>query len=313
MMSDLSVAVRQLSHDEFWFYLIATGLCALLCLYFYYRYLWRYRIMQDTPTALIRSAAQGYNEFQGVAKLLPGEPIIAPLTKLSCVWYQYKVEEKQSRYVRGRSRTSWCLHESGVSDGVFMIRGQTGRAIVDPDDAEVTYSSSDTWYGSTPYPSAGPRGFSSRNLAIGKRYRYSEQRIHEEDALYVLGRFKSFRHMALPSDDESLSAVLSDWKRSPQALLQRFDSNKDGNLDSAEWETAVVIAKKLLREAPKEHSGTRIDHMIEKPIDSRKPFLISTENEAVLTRRFQYKSWLMLGAFFGLGVAAVWMFNIRFH
>lgn len=44
-------------------------------------------MMQDMPTALLRSAAQGYNEFKGKANLLPGEPIIAPLTKLSCIWY----------------------------------------------------------------------------------------------------------------------------------------------------------------------------------------------------------------------------------
>lgn len=84
--------------------------------------------MQDTPTSHIRSAAQGYNEFQGIAKLLPGEPIIAPLTKKNCVCYKYKVEEKQSHYVRGRSGTSWQLYESGVSDGVFFLQGKTGKA-----------------------------------------------------------------------------------------------------------------------------------------------------------------------------------------
>jgi hypothetical protein len=211
-MSDLAFSIQNLPDDKFWMYFIGACLISALCFYFYFRYLWRYRIMQDTPTALIRSASQGYNEFEGIAKLLPGDPIIAPLTKLSCVWYQYKVEEKQSHYVRGRSRTSWHLYEKGVSDGVFALHGRTGKAIIDPDDAEVVHSVSDTWYGSTPYPSAGPRGFSSRAFAIGKRYRYSEQRIREEDALYVLGDFKSFREVELPTKNETLSAILSSWK-----------------------------------------------------------------------------------------------------
>jgi len=312
MTSDLAYAIQRLPNDEFWLYFIGACLAAMASLYFYFRFLWRYRIMQDTPTSLIRSAAQGYNEFEGSAKMLPGEPIIAPLTKLHCVWYQYKVEEKQSHYVRGRSRTSWHLYESGVSDGVFALQGRTGKAIVDPDDAEVVHSVSDSWYGSTPYPSAGPRGFSSRAFAIGRRYRYSEKRIHEGDGLYVLGDFKSFREVELPSENESLAAILSSWKRDPQALLNRFDENRDGNIDSDEWEKAVLIAKSQLTEASVKQTQARIDNVIEKPSDSRKPFLISTQDEAELTRNFQYKSYASLFLFFALGAAALCLFNVRF-
>ncbi|MEO1889952.1 MAG: GIDE domain-containing protein [Cycloclasticus sp.] len=312
-MNDLAYAIQQLRNDEFWLYFAGACIASTVSLYFYFRFLWRYRIMQDTPTALIRSASQGYNEFEGVAKLLPGEPIIAPLTKLSCVWYQYKVEEKQSHYVRGRSRTSWHLYESGVSDGVFALHGQTGKAIVDPDDAEVVYSVSDTWYGSTPYPSAGPKGFSSRAFAIGRRYRYSEKRIHEGDSLYVLGDFKSFREMELPSENESLAAILTHWKTNPKALLNRFDENKDGRIDSEEWEKAVLIAKEQITQSLDKQGDVHIDNMIQKPTSSRKPFLISTQDEAVLTSRFQYKSWGSMFLFFVLGAVAVWMFNIRFE
>ena len=310
-MNEWADAIQRLPADEFWIYFIAICLISLLCLYFYFRYLWRYRVMQDTPTALIRSASQGYNEFSGIAKLLPGEPIVAPLTKRRCVWYWYKVEEKQSHYVRGRSRTSWSLFESGVSDGVFSLHGRTGKAIVNPDDAEVIHSVSDTWYGSSPFPTAGPRGFGSRSFAIGKRYRYSEKRIHEGDDLYVLGDFKSFREMALPTQNESLSAILRQWKSNSQMLLNRFDANRDGQIDSAEWEAAVLIAKKQLADAPIKQGAACIDNLIERPTDSRKPFLISTKNEAVLTASFQYKSWVALLLFFLASGLAVWMLNVR--
>lgn len=310
-MNEWADAIQRLPADEFWVYFIATCLISLLCLYFYFRYLWRYRVMQDTPTALIRSASQGYNEFSGIAKLLPGEPIVAPLTKRRCVWYWYKVEEKQSHYVRGRSRTSWSLFESGVSDGVFSLHGKTGKAIVNPDDAEVIHSVSDTWYGSSPFPTAGPRGFGSRSFAIGKRYRYSEKRIHEGDDLYVLGDFKSFREMALPTQNESLSAILRQWKSNSQMLLNRFDANRDGQIDLAEWQDAVLIAKKQLADAPIKQGAACIDNLIERPTDSRKPFLISTKNEAALTASFQYKSWVALLLFFLAGGLAVWMLNVR--
>ncbi|ORU92663.1 MAG: hypothetical protein A6F70_03385 [Cycloclasticus sp. symbiont of Bathymodiolus heckerae] len=311
-MNELVYAVQNLPEDEFWLYFVGACLASIASLYFYFRFLWRYRIMQDMPTSLIRSAAQGYNEFEGIAKMLPGEPIIAPLTKLPCVWYQYKVEEKQSHYVRGRSRTSWHIYESGVSDGIFVLHGRTGKAIVDPDDAEVVYSVSDTWYGSTAFPSAGPRGFSSSAFAIGKRYRYSEKRIHEDDLLYVLGDFKSFRETALPPENESLAAILSAWKNNPQVLLNRFDENKDGNIDSSEWEKAVLIAKEQLSQVAMEQGDKHIENMIEKPTGSRKPFLISTKDEAELTKSFQYKSYGSLFLFFTTGVVALWLFNTWF-
>ncbi len=233
------------------------------------------------------------------------------MTKRSCVWYWYKVEEKQTHYVRGRSRTSWSLFESGVSDGVFSLHGRTGKAIVDPDDAEVIHSVSDTWYGSSPFPKAGPGGFSSRTFAIGKRYRYSEKRIHEGDDLYVLGDFKSFREMALPTQNESLAAILRQWKSNSQMLLNRFDENRDGQIDSAEWERAVLIAKKQLAEEPIKQNSAHIDNLIERPTDSRKPFLISTKNEETLTASFKYKSWAALFLFFVAGALAAWMVNVR--
>ena len=311
MNAEFSSAIQQLSNDEFWLYFIVACLCALASFYFFYRYLWRYRIMLDTPTTLIRSAAQGYNEFEGSAHLLPGEPIIAPLTKQHCVWYEYKVEEKQSHYVRGRSKTSWHIYETGVSDGVFCLQGKTGKAIIDPDDAEVIHSVTDTWYGNTPYPSAGPRGFNSSSLLFTKRYRYSEKRINEGDALYVLGDFKSFRQMDLPTKNASLAAILSQWKNNSQMLMNRFDENRDGHIDSVEWEKAVLIAKNQLMEESIEQSGAHIDNVIEKPTDSRKPFLISTQDEGELSASYQYKSWGALFLFFALGVFAVWMFNVR--
>ena len=51
------------------------------------------RLVEDTPTAKIRSAPQGYVELEGVGKLMDGPPIIAKLSGLPCVWFRYKIEE----------------------------------------------------------------------------------------------------------------------------------------------------------------------------------------------------------------------------
>ncbi|MBL4574832.1 MAG: hypothetical protein JKY51_01870, partial [Opitutaceae bacterium] len=194
----------------------------------------------------------------------------------------------------------------------FNLVGATGRAIVDPDDAEVIPSHSDSWYGSTPYPQAGSRGFNPTGWLPGRRYRYSEKRIHEGDELYVLGDLTSFKEVVLPTGNEALAELLQRWKSNPRALLNRFDKNKDGLLDENEWEKAVLIAKDQLRQEDHAKTIEHTDNLIEKPLDSRKPYIISTQGETILIRRFQYKWWGFLLAFFALGIAVVWSWTVRY-
>ena len=56
----------------------------------------RARALEDTPASRIRSASQGYVEFSGHARALPGEPVVSPLTGRRCVWWQYRVEQRRT-------------------------------------------------------------------------------------------------------------------------------------------------------------------------------------------------------------------------
>jgi multidrug resistance efflux pump len=43
---------------------------------------WRWaRLIEDTPTSQVRSAAQGLVELVGTARGMPGAPVIAPLSR----------------------------------------------------------------------------------------------------------------------------------------------------------------------------------------------------------------------------------------
>jgi hypothetical protein len=53
----------------------------------------RRRVMEDMPTARIRSAAQGYVELIGRA-LPPDAPLFSPITRTPCCWYRYKIEKR---------------------------------------------------------------------------------------------------------------------------------------------------------------------------------------------------------------------------
>jgi len=310
-MGELKYAIRNLAENEFFLILLVLCILAGLSFYYFFRFLRRYRIMQDMPTASLRSAAQGYNEFEGNAKLLPGEPIIAPLSKRNCVWYWYQVEEKQSNYVRGKRITNWRVAETGISEGLFCLQGITGSAIINPDDAEVLPSKREVWYGSTPYPQSGSKSFLATSWLMGGRYRYCEKRIHEGDPLYVLGALNSLRRLSASSLDEKVAALLRHWKKIPAEILQRFDADKNRHLDEKEWAIAVATAEKEIETEQLNAAIGTVDNLIEKPLDARQPYLLSAIGQQDLIKRYQYRSWFSLSLFFIVGISVVWIFNVR--
>ena len=73
----------------------------------------RTRLIEDLPLSKIRSAAQGYVKLQGVTELLDGDPIEAPLSLRTCVWFRYAIEHgEQSTSARGRTETPLEYHRA---------------------------------------------------------------------------------------------------------------------------------------------------------------------------------------------------------
>ncbi|WP_455203621.1 hypothetical protein [Kaarinaea lacus] len=76
-MSDLELQLLHMPTVQFWIYLLLAIGGGVVAFYFAFLYLKRARIIEDTPTSKIRSAAQGYVELQGRAQTMEGAPIIA--------------------------------------------------------------------------------------------------------------------------------------------------------------------------------------------------------------------------------------------
>jgi len=83
-------------------------------------------------------------------------------------------------------------------------------------------------------------------------HRYSEQRIVAGDPLYALGDFTTHGGVD-PSIDRpgEIAALLRIWKKDRKQLLQRFDENKDGEIDLKEWEQAGQAAEIAVEESDK--------------------------------------------------------------
>lgn len=270
-------------------------------------FLIRKRIIEDTPTSTIRSAAQGYVELIGRGELIEEQPIIAPLTATTCTWYRYSIEKR--RYSGRRRR--WDTVEQGESESLFRLLDDTGETLIDPEGAVVTPAIKQVWYGHTRHPQGPP--WERKWYSLGSsRYRYTEERMHPGDRLYAIGLFNtSDSHGTNRPIDREVRDLVREWKMHSEKLLEEYDRNRDGELDLNEWERVraaaleTVTLERLTREAlpPVNTLG--------KTCDRRRPYLLSSLPQSNLVRRFSLYATACMLAFLLAGPVTAWMILLR--
>lgn len=263
-------------------WLIILGLMSSVSLFAWISALRRLRVVRDTPTSRIASAAQGYVEFAGSCQPLPEAPLLSKLTALPCLWYRYQIECKDGN-------NKWHTEDRGESEAPFVLEDSSGRCVVDPCGAEIFTTHKDTWYKGD--------------------YRYTEWILLRSDIIYALGQFRTFGGSSVTLDsNEEIKNVLAEWKQNMPDLKKRFDLNNDGQLDMQEWMLARQAAK---REAAKRMAAERaqpdINYLV-RPQDGRL-FLISNLPENNLERRYWFWTWAHLGIFFGTLCAIAWLLS----
>lgn len=287
-----------------WVFVLTVA--AVVMFYLAFRNFTWARLMEDTPTARIRSAPQGYVELSGVGDLMPGPEIRSPLSGRSCLWYSYKVERRDvDRRRNDFADRGWSTVETGVSDALFQLRDRTGDCVIDPDGALVHSDHDRTWYGDDPRPNIGPPREPSGVprilqdlLSTGEgRYRYTEQLIRLGDKLYVLGEFETLGTGYQAEFKEDLGALLRSWKSDPQ-MMNRFDENGDGDIDLQEWQQARAAAQRQVLTERAERSVISVTNLLRKPRLLRRPFLISNHPQQYLARRFRIRAMASITAFF---------------
>ena len=303
--------------DDFWLWAIALVVITIISFYFAFIFLNRKRIIEDTPTSKIRSAAQGYIELAGHGQLMEGQPIIAPLTGKTCTWYEYKVEEHR----KTGKNSEWRTIRKGVSDELFLIKDETGQCIIDPEGANVTVNDKNVWYGHQATPSTVPNHlpgnkkkniFGSIGISVGKKYRYTEKLLHSGESLYAIGFYKTVGGSGAKLNfNEDVRELIREWKSDTEALMKKFDTNKDGEIDLQEWQK---VREEAYEEIVKKHSEQKTlppVHLMAKTNDKRRPFILSAVAEDDLTRRLHYYSFGSISAFIICGIISTLIISMR--
>ncbi len=246
----------------------------------------RRRLMEDMPTARIRSAAQGYVELIGQA-LPPDVPLRAPLTGSLCAWYRFRVERRKGE----GGNSGWEVEQQGVSDAQFWLDDGSGRCIVDPEGAEVRARDKRTWVGAA--PQFVPESPGAVLWSGDAEHRYTEELILPGDRLYALGQFASLDPLQASPQDDLRERVIA-LKTDPRQRAA-FDTNRDGELDAAEFAQLRAAAKAQVEQARREQAARPQTHVLRKPT-GRRIFLLSTLPPDGLSGTLRRQAWAWLAA-----------------
>jgi hypothetical protein len=298
-----------LADDDLLFWLLTLGVAVIAGGTAALRWLGIARLIEDTPQSRIRSAAQGYVELSGNGLPLPGTRNLAPLTQRPCVWWRYRVSRRTERGSGKSRREAWETVASGTSSVAFLLDDDTGQCVVQPDGAEVVPVESTTWYGDTPWPkTAAP---ARMTFTGGREFRYLEERIYEHERLYALGDFRSTASATEAGHATAAAELLVEWKRDQPALLQRFDTDRDGRIGLEEWEAARTAAKAAVLERSREQGVRENWHVLCRPDDGRL-FLLAALPSGDLARRYRRRALFAFAAFVGAVYALGWMLQGAF-
>jgi hypothetical protein len=251
-------------------FLLLLCLLALMSGWAWVHHRRRYLLLGGTPQARIGSAPQGYVQLNGFAKALDNGAMVCPGVDMRCVWYEVIVEELQwSSRPGGRQYQYIQTLQSGHG---FLLADDTGRCLIDPDNAEIR---------------------TSETMVEHKdNWRYTARLIFEGEPIYAMGEFVSVREQ--PVDMKlAISQKLADWKRDRPELLRRFDADRNGEIDENEWNAAREAAAREVSNEVAEEQTQPPANVMRASSDGR-PFLVATEDPAAGVFRNRCWAWLHL-------------------
>jgi len=255
-------------------------------------YFHRKKCIEDIPTSKIRSIAMGVVEVSG--KTSPKHELKTPYSLTDCVIYKYLKEKYVCHHTSKGRQCSWKKVDEGTSITPFYVADETGRVLVEPLSIEIH---------------ADRRYHSKTGIGEGA-LRFSEWFIMPRETIYVMGRAGKSED-ARSGKKMKLLARLEELKKNKEAMAL-CDTNKDGSVDSMEWEIAM---QQIRQQLEREELQKPVDGLADISIscgNENEPFIISDKSEKELTGSLMIKSIFAVSGGVILFLAGVFYIVIKF-
>lgn len=160
------------------------------------------RLIQDTPTARIRSMAMGMVELSGhtVARSM----VNAPFSGRPCVYWEVEISTRRT----GKHHRGWNIVHRNRSGSPFFLKDDTGLALVYPQGADCRLPFGvEEVTGGFGVPEVYSEYMRSQNLGMAGFWslgsmRFRERTLDESQVVFVLGRaHPRSRAVSLGDDD----------------------------------------------------------------------------------------------------------------
>lgn len=201
------------------------------------------QLIQNTPTARIRSMAMGLVEINGAVEA--HSSVAAPFSGRPCVYWEVDIA------IQGRQR-SWSTVHRNASGQPFYVRDETGLALVFPRGARCTvrHGTEEQCMGI-----ALPDCYAQymKDQGIGRRHlwrltmmRFRERVLEEGQRVYVLGSAVPRPRVSTISEGEAIEATGTDGMRARR--IQALHQETDAVIRQGENEPAFIISQNSERE-----------------------------------------------------------------
>ncbi len=279
----LGVLALALRADVGWGSVAALTTLLITGLYGWLRAVQHGRLIVDTPTSRITSAAQGYVELRGRARALDGTPLHSPVDGLPVLWYRVVTERRETN-------GKWRVVHTQESDASFLLEDGSGVCAIDPEGAEMLVQ--------------------RRDVSTRGDTRYTQWSLIDRDRIYALGEFITLGSISADFDSRAqIRELLAAWKTDQTALLQRFDLDGNGELDLREWELARMTAKREVLRQRDEALAAPDAHVMRKP-RSQRLYLISDLDPDKIARRYRWLAAFHVLVFLAAAGASAWFSQI---
>lgn len=246
------------------------------------------RIIEDTPLAKIRSAAQGYNQLVGNIMPLTSPPMLAPLTKIPCGWYKYSITDDREQASKPPDGYISDFPKSDVSDDWILFNDGTGECFINPKDLRIYPTQFSLWQDKTPMPGIVPSNahhhLNNQEKIVGDvimeagfsgHYHFREDRLDLNTPLYVIGMFQTIEIPLDCKNYKEIKELVKAWSKNLEMRISEKNINEKQSMNIQQWHE---IQKSTVEEFKEKFSGleTRKINLISKEgLPSNWPFQIS--------------------------------------